>query len=189
MSDVAARAIADLKATENSISSKRGNMGRNSGAQGASGLSGNYPGQGKVIAKSFSDDLIQTGRINLTGNKFNDVSELAAFSHVYREPRFETFRIIYTKGYEIVGTDAVSSRLPSMLSIVLNPTSNGKQDKSMANPEDVARMPCVLKNFDSVELLKNKDGNVERSKIYTNSKGEPAPSIRYHKRINGLARA
>lgn len=136
MSDVAARAIADLKATENSISSKRGNMGRNSGAQGASGLSGNYPGQGKVIAKSFSDDLIQTGRINLTGNKFNDVSELAAFSHVYREPRFETFRIIYTKGYEIVGTDAVSSRLPSMLSIVLNPiplTISIKGMEAMAN--------------------------------------------------------
>ena len=78
------------------------------------GDSGALPGQKpyKTIGKAFSNDLINTGKVNLTGVTFNNIEDLAVLSQVYRDPRFETFRIIYTKDNSIVGTDAITSRMP-----------------------------------------------------------------------------
>lgn len=62
---------------------------------------------------------------------------------------------------------------------------NGQQDHSMANINDVARMPYVLKNFDSIEILYDKNGQRVFSKEFLNQDGSKAPLIAYKKRING----
>ena len=61
----------------------------------------------------------------------------------------------------------------------------GVQDHSMADLNDVGRIPYVLREYDSVELVKVKDGGVQGSKEFYNADGSFAPLIRYEKRING----
>ena len=110
--DSGAQAIADLQKTENLY---RGVPEKLTGVQNdLRGDSGALPGQKpyKTIGKAFSNDLINTGKVNLTGVTFNNIEDLAVLSQVYRDPRFETFRIIYTKDNSIVGTDAITSRMP-----------------------------------------------------------------------------
>ena len=52
---------------------------------------------------------------------------------MYRDPRFETFRIIYTKGDEVVDIEAVSSRLPSSSRVFITdiPTGIKKMNEKM----------------------------------------------------------
>ena len=85
------------------------------------GDSGALPGQKpyKTVGKAFSNDLINTGKVNLSGVTFNNIEDLAVLSQVYRDPRFETFRIIYTKDNSIVGTDAITSRMPGSAVVFL----------------------------------------------------------------------
>lgn len=85
----------------------------------------NFTGQGKLIGKRFIDELIDTGRVNLTGITFQDTRELALIAQIYRDPRFETFRVIFVKGNQIVGQSAVSSRLPSIVKAFINEDWDG----------------------------------------------------------------
>jgi len=85
----------------------------------------NFTGQGKLIGKRFIDELIDTGRVNLTGITFQDTRELALIAQIYRDPRFETFRVIFVKGNQIVGQSAVSSRLPSIAKAFINEDWDG----------------------------------------------------------------
>lgn len=109
--DYAAGAIKDLQDTELNLSRTRRTLDT------AGGLGrvqpGEWSGAGRTVGHGFSQNLIDTGRVNLTGIEFNNLDELATIAQVYRDPRFETFRLIYTKGNTIVGTEAVTSRLPS----------------------------------------------------------------------------
>jgi hypothetical protein len=131
--DEAAGAIADLRKTEAGLSGRelRGTAGDTAGRGGAeleTGLALGRPGDEgtaaiptrptrqkpyRTVGLSFSKDLIDTGRVNLTGHKINSTHDLAVIAQVFRDPRFETLRVIYTKGDMIVGTDAISSRMPS----------------------------------------------------------------------------
>lgn len=55
----------------------------------------------------------------------------------------------------------------------------GKQDNSMADVNDLARMAYVIRNYDSMKLLS------ATSKGFKGSGGFGAPMIQYMKRING----
>jgi hypothetical protein len=112
--EYASSAIKDLQETERSLSGARGAMGGYRGPAGSGIPKGEWSGAGRTIGQGFSQNLIDTGRVNLTGTSFNSIDELATIAQVYRDPRFETFRVLYTQGDTIVGTEAVSSRLPSM---------------------------------------------------------------------------
>jgi hypothetical protein len=52
----------------------------------------------------------------LVGQKASTGEDLAALAQVYRDPRFETFRVIFTKGDEVVGENSITSRLPAAVS-------------------------------------------------------------------------
>ena len=62
---------------------------------------------------------------------------------------------------------------------------NGEADTSMANPKDVARIAYILSQYDSVELLRNENGDVVYSEEFRDSKNQPMPLLLYRKRING----
>jgi hypothetical protein len=55
---------------------------------------------------------------------------------------------------------------------------NGKADKSMSDPKDIARIGWVIENFDSAELTGNKSN-------YKNSDNTRSDIIQLKKRING----
>lgn len=61
---------------------------------------------------------------------------------------------------------------------------NGKADKSMSNPKDLARIGYILENYDSIEILKKNNVSVYSS-LYRNKLNKPVPIIKYQKRING----
>lgn len=62
---------------------------------------------------------------------------------------------------------------------------NGKADKSMSNPKDLARIGYILENYDSIEILTKKDGKQKFSGGYRNKSGGPATVVVFTKRING----
>ena len=56
---------------------------------------------------------------------------------------------------------------------------NGKQDQSMSDPADIARMGYVIMNFDDITY------NGETSFNHIDEEGKPAPMVRFSKRIDG----
>ena len=66
----------------------------------------------RTVGDGFSRRFINSGYIDFNGTKSRDTRALAEAMQVYRDPRFETFRIVYMKGDTIVGTEGVSARMP-----------------------------------------------------------------------------
>lgn len=62
---------------------------------------------------------------------------------------------------------------------------NGSADHSMADPNDIARIGYILENYDSVELLKGKDGKPRLSGEQRNSDGSHAKMVRFQKKVDG----
>ena len=62
---------------------------------------------------------------------------------------------------------------------------NGRTDHSMKDVNDLARMAYILDNYDDVEIASYSSGDVKTSKEFRNSYDEPAPMLKYTKRING----
>lgn len=62
---------------------------------------------------------------------------------------------------------------------------NGSADNSMKNLNDLARIDFILKNYDSVDILKDSKGNAMYSAEFKTKSNEPAPMLLYKKKING----
>lgn len=65
-----------------------------------------------ILGSRFCRDFIEQGSVTLVGQRIKTPGDLAALAQIYRDPRFETARVFYVKGDEIVGETAYSSRLP-----------------------------------------------------------------------------
>jgi len=63
---------------------------------------------------------------------------------------------------------------------------NGVADHSMAEIEDMARIGYVLANYDNLDFLRNKNGDIKTNSAYTARNGRPAPVIIYVIRVNGF---
>jgi hypothetical protein len=179
--DDAAKAISDLEETERRIT---GDYLQNNPAEAPNGLRG-HPNRiqnkpYKTVGLSFSRELIDTGKVNLTGFKFNDVKELATVAQVFRDPRFETFRIIYTNGSEVVGTDALTSRLPGSATAFLGDIKRYLQK----NIERMKRIGAdgyyLLHNHPSGKNVKPSQDDVNLTYTYAKN----LPGFRGHVIIN-----
>lgn len=71
----------------------------------------------ETIYRKFSKDFKARGYIDLNNKKISNVQEVADIAQVFRNPNYETFRILYTKGNTIVGQEAISSRIPGRTKI------------------------------------------------------------------------
>lgn len=63
----------------------------------------------KRITKRFS----QNGYINLNHRPVNTKNDLVEICSIFRNPEYETFRIVYVKDKKIAGYESISSRCPS----------------------------------------------------------------------------
>ena len=79
------------------------------------------------IAKDFK----ATGFVDWKGTKISSPADLAFLARVLRDPRYETFRIFWMKGDQIITNEAISSSHPRMSS-----TRVGQE----SGPDAVARM-------------------------------------------------
>ena len=69
---------------------------------------------------SFADEFAQKQRANLVGQKINSAADLAVLSQVYRDPKFETFRLFFTDGENnIISQLGVTSRLPGSSNAII----------------------------------------------------------------------
>lgn len=68
-----------------------------------------------TVALGISPDLVAHGVIDLTGYCVSSPEDLANPAQVYRDPRFETSRIIYLNGTQIVAHEGVTSRIPGVV--------------------------------------------------------------------------
>lgn len=71
---------------------------------------------GSSLPVGFRESLTKHGNFSLVGQTINHHHDLAKLAQVYRDPRYETFHAIYTKGSEVVGHSAITSRLPGVVS-------------------------------------------------------------------------
>ena len=82
----------------------------------------------QIRKRKFSKDFIDNGYINLSGKTIDNAAEMADVAQIFRNPKYETFRVIYMKGNTIVGQEAVSSKIPSETKVF---TKNDTQAKGI----------------------------------------------------------
>ncbi len=62
---------------------------------------------------------------------------------------------------------------------------NGVHNRSMSDVKDISRIGYVLDNYDSAELLLDKNGKPVTSYEYANADNTPAKLVQFQKRVNG----
>lgn len=100
----------------------------------------------KIIYKKIQGELKQKGYINLNHRLVNTKEDLVELATIFRDPRYETFRIIYMNGNSIVGNESITTRTPDSV-IIGKLEKNGK-----INSEK-----CYYKMNERIERL-NADG-------------------------------
>ena len=96
----------------------------------------------RVIYRRLEELLKKKSYINLNHRLVNSKDDLVEISSIFRDLRYETFRIIYLKGNRIVGYESISSRTPSLVQIF-------KRDKQ--GRVNVER--CIYKVLDRMNRL------------------------------------
>lgn len=66
----------------------------------------------KVIYNKLENIKLDQGYVDLNNSSIQDKNDLIDVCNIFRDPRFETFRIFYMKGNKIVAQEAVTSRIP-----------------------------------------------------------------------------
>lgn len=92
------------------------------GAEGGSGLT--------LLGAGLYRGFTQSGGIKLTGQRVTTAADLAALAQVFRDPRFETFRVFYTKDGIVVGEAGYSSRLPAAVYLPMDLGDQIQRDKA-----------------------------------------------------------
>ncbi len=73
----------------------------------------------KVIYKKITKDFEKKGFINLNHRLVNSNEDLVEIAKIFRNPCYETFRIIYTKDNKIVGYESISSKTPTSVNLFI----------------------------------------------------------------------
>lgn len=96
----------------------------------------------RVIYRRLEESLKKKSYINLNHRLINSKDDLVEIASIFRDLRYETFRIIYLKGNRIVGYESISSRTPNLVQIF-------KRDKQgRVNSER-----CIYKVLDRMNRL------------------------------------
>jgi proteasome lid subunit RPN8/RPN11 len=73
-----------------------------------------------IKGNGISPKMMKQGKIEVSGMKAETAEDIAVISQVFRNPQYETFRIIYTRLGHIVGHEARTSRLPGSVSVFID---------------------------------------------------------------------
>ena len=72
----------------------------------------------KVIYKRIEESFYEKGYINLNHRLVNTKEDLVEIASIFRDERFETFRVVFMKDNSIVGYESITSKIPNEVSIV-----------------------------------------------------------------------
>ncbi|VTU38223.1 DNA repair protein RadC [Variovorax sp. PBS-H4] len=88
------------------------------GAAGVRGDSAAVQRRATVTGLGIAAELEEARSTALVGRKASTPEELAELAQVYRNPKYETFRVFFMKGDEIVHSTGVSARMPGYAPMV-----------------------------------------------------------------------
>ena len=71
----------------------------------------------KIQKRKMARDFINKGYIDINGKKVTSAIDVVDIAQIFRNPQYETFRMIYTKNDTIVGQEAISSRIVGQTSV------------------------------------------------------------------------
>lgn len=71
----------------------------------------------KTHAIGITPELTRKGYINLQGQEVKTPKQVAILAQVFRNPQYETLRIIYAKDNKVIGHEGITSNLPGAISI------------------------------------------------------------------------
>lgn len=66
----------------------------------------------KVIFNKLENVKVNQGYIDLNNSSIRNKNDIIDVCNIFRDPRYETFRIFYMKDNKIVGQEAITSRIP-----------------------------------------------------------------------------
>jgi len=73
-----------------------------------------------ILAQALSGDYAARQRVSLVGQKVSSAEDLAVLAQVYRDPRFETFRVVFVNdGGAVVSQVGLTSRLPASTAAIM----------------------------------------------------------------------
>lgn len=70
------------------------------------------PDRARITGLGVAADIKRVGSTALVGRVVKSHADLADMAQVYRDPRYETFRVFFTKNGEIVHATGISARMP-----------------------------------------------------------------------------
>lgn len=112
--------------------------------------------QVRTIGKGITADLVNEGYVEFRGRKVKGPEDLAKLCQVLRDPRFETFRVVLTKGDKIVSLRSISSRLPGL--------AQAFESENISDGVDIVRDRMKRTGADGYYLIHNHpSGNVTAS--------------------------
>lgn len=81
---------------------------------------------------NVASELRTKGRFDVRNNSLETPEDIVAFAKIFRDSRYETFRIVYVKNNQSIGQDAVTCKLTGATGILhkFNNTDNLDLDKS-----------------------------------------------------------
>ncbi len=79
-----------------------------------------------IFAKMIVKETAQKGGYTLLGKPVTSIDDVAMYSQVLRDPRFETSRIVMVKDGRIVGVQSYSQRMPGMTSMPFDSLQTAK---------------------------------------------------------------
>lgn len=68
----------------------------------------------KTLSSRMREDFEEAKGVSLKGKKVGSHGDLAFLAQVYRDPRYETFRVVYLKGSEICDHEGFTAKMPSL---------------------------------------------------------------------------
>ena len=93
----------------------------------------------KVIYKRIEEDFYDKGYINLNHRLVNTKDDLVEIASIFRDERYETFRVVFMKGNNIVGYESITSKMPNYVHI-LKPDKRGIRNAERCYNKFLSRM-------------------------------------------------
>ncbi len=89
----------------------------------------------RTVGKSYNDPFVKESKIDFIGETVHSAEELAGLLQRYRDPRYETLRVIFLKNHKIVRANGLSNQLEGMVYPPFDITSYIEKEKSLADAD------------------------------------------------------
>ena len=117
----------------------------------------------KVIYKRIIDNMHEKRYINLNNRIVNTMDDFVEVASIFRDERYETFRVVYMKNNLIVGYESITSKLPTQVNI-FKPDKRGNINPIKYFYKINNRMKRL--NADSYYLVHNHPSNNAKASNY-----------------------